>query len=70
MKFKIIILVYTRSIFVLSIETDPDSLKNILKFGYSINYNYEGQLFHSIYRYYAVAKFHLAKLYDISIIFR
>ena len=44
MKFKIIILVLSCSIYVLILESDQDLQTNILKFGYGINYEYEGQL--------------------------
>ena len=32
----------------------PDMQKNILKFGYSINYKYEGMLAHSFDKFYIV----------------
>ena len=50
---------------VLTFETDPKLQRNILKFGNGINYKYEGQLPHSIDRYYVVVKFKLPKLIDI-----
>ena len=36
--------------------------KNILKFGYSINYKYEGMLAHSFDRFYIVTKFMLPSM--------
>ena len=33
--------------------------RNILKFGYGINYKYEGMLSHSFYRFYVMTKFEL-----------
>ena len=38
--------------------------KNILKFGYSINYKYEGMLAHSFDRFYIVTKFMLPSMGD------
>ena len=39
---------------------------NILKFGYSINYKYEGMLAHSFDRFYIVTKFILPSMGDIK----
>ena len=39
------------------IEVMPESKKNILKFGYGINYKYEGMLSLSCDRFYVVTKF-------------
>ena len=41
------------------IKFNPESQKNILKFGYSINYKYEGMLVHLFDRFYIVTKFML-----------
>ena len=40
--------------------------KNILKFGYGINYKYEGILAHSFVRFYVVMKFILPTVNDIN----
>ena len=40
--------------------------KNILKFGYGINYKYEGMLAHSFDRFYIVTKFMLPSMGDIQ----
>ena len=40
--------------------------KNILKFGYSINYKYEGMLVHSFDRFYIIAKFMLPSMGDLK----
>ena len=37
-------------------EIKPELKKNILKFGYGINYKYEGMLAHSFDRFYVVTK--------------
>ena len=40
--------------------------RNILNFGYGINYKYEGMFVHSFYRFYAVTKFMLPSLEDLK----
>ena len=40
--------------------------KNILKFGYGINYKYVGTLSHSFDRFYVVTKFELSKVQDLQ----
>ena len=40
--------------------------KNILKFGYSINYKYEGMLAHSFDRFYIITNFMLPSMEDIK----
>ena len=40
-----------------SIKIKPELKKNILNFGYGINYKYEGMLVHSFDRFYVVTKF-------------
>ena len=41
--------------------------RNILKFGYGINYKYEGMLAHSFDRFYRVTKFILPTLDDLKL---
>ena len=48
------------------IKFSPELQKNILKFGYSINYQYEGMLAHSFDRFYIVTKFMLPLMGDIK----
>ena len=43
-----------------STKIEPELKKNILNFGYGINYKYEGMLVHSFDRFYVVTKFSLA----------
>ena len=50
-----------------SIEIKLELQKNILKFGYGINYKYEGMLAHSFDRLYVVAKFILPTLDDLRL---
>ena len=49
-----------------SIKFNPELQKNILKFGYSINYKYEGMLTHLFDRFYIIAKFMLPSMGDIK----
>ena len=50
----------------LSIKIKPELQRNILKFGYDINYKYEGMLAHSFDRFYIVTKFILPSIEDIK----
>ena len=47
------------------IKFNPELQKNILKFGYGINYKYEGMLMHSFDRFYIITKFILPSIGDI-----
>ena len=47
------------------IKFDLELQKNILKFGYGINYKYEGMLTHSFNRFYITTKFILLSIGDI-----
>ena len=47
------------------IKFDPELQKNVLKFGYGINYKYEGMLTHSFNRFYIITKFILPSIGDI-----
>ena len=49
-----------------SIKFNPELQKNVLKFGYGINYKYEGMLAHSFDRFYIIAKFMLPSMGDIK----
>ena len=49
-----------------SIKFNLELQKNILKFGYSINYKYEGMLAHSFDRFYMITKFMLPSMGDIK----
>ena len=44
----------------------PQLKKNILKFGYDINYKYEGILAHSFDRFYVVTKFILPSIGNLN----
>ena len=47
------------------IKFNPELQKNILNFGYGINYKYEGMLMHSFDRFYIITKFILLSIGDI-----
>ena len=48
-----------------SIEIRCKLQRNILNFGYGINYKYEGMLAHSFDRFYVVTKFMLPTIGDL-----
>ena len=48
------------------IEIRPEFQRNILNFGYGINYKYEGMLAHSFDRSYVVTKFMLPTIGDLK----
>ena len=60
--FCIIVIVYKGA----SIEIRPKLQRNILNFGYGINYKYEGMLAHSFDRFYVVTKFMLPTIGDLK----
>ena len=49
-----------------SIEIRPEFQRNILHFGYGINYKYEGMLAHLFDRFYVVTKFMLPTIGDLN----
>ena len=49
-----------------STKFKPELRKNILNFGYGINYIYKGILAHSFYRFYVVTKFILPSIRDLK----
>ena len=48
-----------------SVKIKPELQKNVLKFGYGMNYKYKGMLAHSFDRVYVVTKFILPTLDDL-----
>ena len=48
-------------------EITPELKKNILKFGYGINYKYKGMLAHSFNIFYVVTKFILPTVKDLQL---
>ena len=49
----------------LAIDMMPELKKNVLNFGYGVNFKYEGMLSHSFDRFYVVTKFEIPKLEDL-----
>ena len=49
-----------------SVKIKPKLQRNILNFGYGINYKYEGMLAHSFDRFYVVTKFMLPMIGDLK----
>ena len=45
----------------------PELRKNVLNFGYSANFKYEGMLAHSFDRFYVVTKFDMPKIEDLKL---
>ena len=50
-----------------AIDIMPELKRNILNFGYGINFKYEGMLSHSFDRFYVVTKFELPKVEDLKL---
>ena len=49
------------------VEIKPELQKNISKFGYGINYKYQGMLAHYFDRFYVITKFILPTLDDLKL---
>ena len=45
----------------------PELKRNILNFGYGVNFKYKVMLTHSLDRFYVVAKFELPKVKDLKL---
>ena len=50
-----------------AVDIMPELKKNILNFGYGVNFKYEGMLSHSFDRFYIVTKFELPKTEDLRL---
>ena len=66
MKFYTFVLMIIMVVKSRGIKFNPELQNNILKFGYSINYKYEGMLAHSFGRFYIVTIFMLPSMGDIK----
>ena len=66
MKIFMIFCVIFQFYFGATIEIRPKLQRNILNFGYGINYKYEGMLAHSFNRFYVVTKFMLSMIGDLK----
>ena len=51
-----------------AVDIMPELKKNILNFGYGVNFKYEGMLSHSFDRFYIVTKFELPKTKDLKLV--
>ena len=51
---------------VLAINVMPELKKNVLNFGYGVNFKYEGMLTHSFDRFYVVAKYEIPKIENLK----
>ena len=51
---------------VLSIIVMPELKKNVLNFGYGVNFKYEGMLIHSFDRFYVVASYEMPKIENLK----
>ena len=49
-----------------AVDIMPELKRNILNFGYGINFKYEGMLSHSFDRFYIVTKFKLPRVEDLK----
>ena len=47
-------------------SSNTELQRNVLKFGYGINYKYECTLSHSFHRFYVVTKYELPKVEDLK----
>ena len=50
-----------------AVDIMPELKRNILNFGYGVNFKYEGMLSHSFDRFYIVTKFELPKMKDLKL---
>ena len=51
-----------------AVDIMPELKRNILNFGYGVNFKYEGMLSHSFDRFYIVMKFELPKTKDLRLV--
>ena len=66
MKLYSLLLLFIISPICECIKFDPELYKNILRFGYGVNYKYEVMLTHSFDRFYIITKFILPLIEDIK----
>ena len=45
----------------------PELKHNVLRFGYGVNFKYEGMLSHSFDRFYVVTKIEIPKVLDLNL---
>ena len=61
----IIIILYMYSTSAVSIM--PELKSHVLRFGYGVNFRYEGMLSHSFDRFYIVTKIEISKVLDLNL---
>ena len=66
MKFYLFFSILCQFYLSTSTKIKPELKKNILNFGYGINYKYEGMLAHSFNRFYVMTKFILPLIGDLK----
>ena len=57
------ILVYGTS----TVSIMPELKQNVLRFGYRVNFRYEGMLAHSLNRFYVVTRIEIPKVSDLNL---
>ena len=50
-----------------AVDIKPELKRNILNFGYGVNFKYKGMLSHSFNKFYIVTKFELLKTKDLKL---
>ena len=66
--YSLVVIIFTCCICrCISVKIKPELKKNILNFGYGINFKYEGMLAHSFDRFYVVTKFILPTIQQFKI---
>ena len=53
---------------VLAVNVMPELKKNVLNFGYGVNFKYAGMLIHSFGRFCVVAKYEIPKIENLKFI--
>ena len=66
MKFYLFLCAILQFYISTSTKLKPELKRNILKFGYGINYKYEGMLAHFFDRFYVATKFILPMIGDLK----
>ena len=65
MKFDLLFCIVFQFYLGTFVKIKPKLKRNILNFGYGINYKYEGMLAHSFDRFYVITKFMLLTIADL-----
>ena len=50
-----------------AVDIKPELKRNILNFGYGLNFKYKGMISHSFDRFYVIAKYELPKVSDLTL---